>query len=381
MIDNSKFFEKYTLNNGVEIQNKTVVAPLTIYTANEDGSINDYERRFFKQRSENVGLYILGGCAINREAISFARQPLIISEKDLPDNAERAKIIKNNGALAINQIHHGGRESVKRLSHVDRYVPSADIANQISKENGTFDENDIAVEFTNEDIKRTIQDYARATELSIKAGFDGVEIQGAVYLPQQFYSGYTNRRTDEWGGSIENRMKFPLRVVEACCQIREKYNRPDFIIGYRLSPEEPHENGITMTETLALVRELVKRPIQFIHIHQQNYFRKAKRGEGAGIERVKLIHDETKGKVALIGAGSLITAADFNKAINSGFTDLVSAGRAYILNKNLSTLLKENRNDEIKEEIDPDHPEDYELAPMLWNIAINSNGWIPVKTK
>ena len=106
-------------------------------------------------------------------------------------------------------------------------------------------------ELTDNEIKEIINGYANATELSLKAGYDGVEIHGANnYLIQQFYSPYTNNRTDEWGGSDEKRMKFALEVVDACVKIREKYNKPDFIIGYRLSPEEPYPTGITMNETI-----------------------------------------------------------------------------------------------------------------------------------
>ena len=63
---------------------------------------------------------------------------------------------------------------------------------------------------------------------------------------QQFYSRHSNHRTDAWGGSDEKRMSFALKVVDACCKAREKLKRPDFIIGYRLSPEEPDEDGLTM---------------------------------------------------------------------------------------------------------------------------------------
>ena len=96
-------------------------------------------------------------------------------------------------------------------------------------------------------------------------------------------------------------MRFPLEVVDACCKVRDKYKKPEFIIGYRLSPEEPFEDGITLTETIQLVRALVKKPIQYIHVSQKNYFQNARRGEGARTPRLKLIHDEIKGKVALIG--------------------------------------------------------------------------------
>ena len=231
---------------------------------------------------------------------------------------------------------------------------------------------------TNEDILRIIKDFANATELSIKAGYDGIEIHAANnFLIQQFYSGYYNQRKDEWGGSLEKRMKFPLEVVDACCKIREKLKKPEFIIGYRLSPEEPFENGITMTETLALVKELIKRPIQYIHVSQKNYFQNARRGEGAGTPRLKLIHDEIKGKVALIGVGGLFTEKDINKALNSGFTDFIGIGRASMINKDLTTLLKEGKGDQIKLEVDPDHPEDYSFTKVLWDMIKQGVDWLP----
>ena len=118
-------------------------------------------------------------------------------------------------------------------------------------------------------------------------------------------------------------MKFPLEVVDACCKVRDKYKKPEFIIGYRLSPEEPFDDGITMTETMALVRALLKKPLQFIHVSQSKFFQEARRGEGAGTPRLKLIHDELKGKMALIGVGGLYSENDFNRALNSGFCEFI----------------------------------------------------------
>ena len=160
-------------------------------------------------------------------------------------------------------------------------------------------------------------------------------------------------------------------------QNKRKYNKPEFIIGYRLSPEEPFENGITMTETLSLVRELIKRPIQYIHVSQKNYFQNARRGEGAGTPRLKLIHDEIKGKVALIGVGGLFTEKDIIKALNSGFTDFIGIGRASMINKNLTTLLKEGKGDLIKLEVDPDHPEDYSFTKSIWDMCKQGIDWLP----
>ena len=306
MTDNSKLFEKYVLNNNVEVPGRLVIPPLTLFSSNPDGSLSEGERKYLELRGTGVGLYILGACAVSQEGIAFSCQPRALTEKDIEFNSERAKIIKSQGALAINQIHHGGALAKKKYSGLSPVAPSAEIANQELQKKGQYTEEDKIKELTDEEIKKIIKDFAYATEISLKAGFDGIEIHGANnYLIQQFYSPYTNRRTDDWGGSVEKRMNFPLKIVDACCEVREKYNRPDFIIGYRLSPEEPFEPGITMTETLELVKALVQKPIQFIHISLKSYFQKTRRGEGAGIERLKVIHEYTKGKVELIGVGRL----------------------------------------------------------------------------
>ena len=101
-----KLFEKYTLNNKVIVSNRLVVAPLTLFGSNPDGTINKEESEYLKQRATNMGLYILGATAVSQEGIAFACQPRALSEKDIPSLSERAKIIKSQGALAINQIHH-----------------------------------------------------------------------------------------------------------------------------------------------------------------------------------------------------------------------------------------------------------------------------------
>ena len=378
MSNNSKLFEKLKLNNNVEVPGRLAIAPLSLYGPDDSGYLLDEERQYLKERAKGIGLYILGAAAVSLEGIGIKGQPRALSEKDLPSLSERAKIIKDQGALAICQIVHGGLFGNRQYSGKTPICPTAEVGNKELEKMGILCDDNRNQDATNEDILRIIKDFANATELSIKAGYDGIEIHAANnFLIQQFYSGYYNQRKDEWGGSLEKRMKFPLEVVDACCKIREKYNKPEFIIGYRLSPEEPFENGITMTETLSLVRELIKRPIQYIHVSQKNYFQNARRGEGAGTPRLKLIHDEIKGKVALIGVGGLFTEKDIIKALNSGFTDFIGIGRASMINKNLTTLLKEGKGDLIKLEVDPDHPEDYSFTKVLWDMCKQGVDWLP----
>ena len=378
MVDNSKLFEKYKLNNNVEVPSRLAVAPLSLYGSDPSGHLLDEERQYLAKRATGIGLYILGAAAVSLEGIGIMGQPRALSEKDIPSLAERAKIVKDQGALAICQIVHGGLFGNKQYSGKTPLSPSAEVGNKELEKMGILNDDTRNKDLTNEDVLRIIKDFAYATELAIKAGYDGIEIHAANnFLVQQFYSGYYNKRKDEWGGSLEKRMRFPLEIVDACCKIRDKYNKPEFIIGYRLSPEEPFEDGITMTETLALVRALVKKPIQYIHVSQKNYFHNARRGEGAGTPRLKLIHDEIKGKVALIGVGGLFTEKDINKALISGYTEFIGVGRASMINRDLATLLKEGKGDKIEVEVDDKHPEDYCFTKGIWAMIHQGMDWLP----
>ena len=374
-MDKSQLFEKITLNNGTVVPNHLAIAPLTLFSSNPDGTINDEEREYLKLRATNIGLYILGAQVVSKEGITAINFPGTFCDKDLPSIKERADIVKSQGALAINQIHHGGALALKQYSGMTPVVPSEDIAVEEAKKRGA--DTDMH-ELTDNEINEIIEKFANATELSIKAGYDGVEIHGANnFLIQQFYSPHTNKRKDNWGGSDEKRMNFALKIVDAVCKIREKHNCPKFIIGYRLSPEEPYEDGITMTETLKLIKALVQKPIQYIHISQKDYFKKTRRGEGIGIERLKLIHDVTKDKVALIGVGGLKSEKNIYDAFKTGFSEFIAVGVASMLNPDFAILLKEGKGDKINLELDPQHPELYKMPKHLWEMCLEGQDWLP----
>ena len=357
----SKIFDKYILNNNVEVRNRLVIAPITLLGSNADGTISDEERKYLQKRATDIGIYILGSTAVSQEGITFLNQPRAFSEKDLPSLEERAKIIKSQGALAINQLHHGGALAKKDFSGLNPVAPSGNETEKIH-------------ELLDSEIKKIIEDFTNSAELSLKAGFDGIEIHGAnKFIIQQFYSRHTNHRNDDWGGNDEKRMNFALKIVDAICNMRDKNNRPDFIIGYRLSPEEPYENGISMTETLKLVRELSLKPIQYIHISQKNYFRTVRDGKGKGIERLKVIHNEINGRVALIGVGGLRTEKNLNLAINTGFSEFVGVGLASMLNKDFGILLKQGKGSKLNLEFDKNKPEKYSIPKNLWNMFIKRN--------
>ena len=364
-----KLFAPLTLNNQVTVKNRLCVAPLTLFAGLEDGRPSEEECRFLNGRGKDIGLYVLGATGVKAEGLAFIGQPRAFSSADLDALRQRASLIKKDGALAIVQLHHAGAQANPALTKCDPHAPSL-----VPDWEGPK----LHV-LTVPEIKSIIEAFAKATELAIESGYDGVELHGANnYLLQQFYSAHTNQRTDEYGGSTdEERMRFILEVVDAVVAVRERLNRPDFIIGYRLSPEEPYPDGLTMDNTLKLVKVLSQKTLQYLHVSQWNFLKQARRGQGTGSPRLELIHKAVAGKMALVGCGGLHDQESFEQAVTSGYAELYACGNAIMLNPQLGTLLKEGRYAEIETALDPEKPENYRSPQYLWQMCCQNMGWLP----
>ena len=177
-MDSSKLFEKIILNNNIEISNRLAIAPMGLFASTPDGSMTDEEREYLKVRGTDIGLYILGASIISKEGIYTPNLSQAMSEKDVPALKERADIIKSQGAKAINQIHHGGLYANKELSGVSPVGPSIGIPNEEFEKRKI--DSSLIKELTDEEIKKIIQNFAYAAELSLKAGYDGVEIMEQI---------------------------------------------------------------------------------------------------------------------------------------------------------------------------------------------------------
>ena len=361
----SHLFTPYTLNNGVEIKNRLVVAPMTHFGSNEDGTLGNQERTFIQNRAENMGMFITAATLVADGGKAFFGQPAAIDESHLAGLAETAQILKNQGAKAVLQIHHGGIHAIKDLNGKDK-ISASDHA-----ETGTRSA-------TMAEIHGLIQAFANATDLAIRAGFDGVEIHGANgYLIQQFFSREFNQRTDEWGGSLENRLRFPLAIIDAVTAVREKHAKPDFIIGYRFSPEEPGENGLTMADTFDLLDALVEKPLQYLHVSLWDFYNKARRGADESKTRIEQIHARIGGKLPLIGVGNLLTGEAIEQAFATGFCEFLALGKAVMLNPNIATLLQQKRYGEIESEFDPERADHYGYPDLLWQYNCDGGNWLP----
>ena len=361
-------FQPYTFNNGATVPNRLAVAPMTHFASDENGHITDQERTFLQNRFKGFGLFITAATLVQANGKTFEGQPYAISEDDLPSLREVARIAQAQGAKAVLQIHHGG---LKAELSADIVAPSADEVTG-------------ARELTAAEIEQLIAAYANAATLAVQAGFDGVEIHGAnAYLLQQFVSAQTNRRTDEWGGSLHNRLRFPLAVVDAVAAAVKAHAKPDFILGYRFSPEEPGEQGITMAETFALVDALVQKPLQYLHVSLHDFYKKARRGADTNRTRMALLHERIAGRLPLIGVGNLYTGSDIAKAFDTGWAEFIALGKTVLINPDLADLVRDNRDADIQTDLDPTRADHYRLPDAIWQRCLTNSPWLswlpPVK--
>lgn len=304
--------EPITLSN-ITLKNPLVMAPMTTYSGNPDGTVSDQELAYYQRRSFHLGMVITAATAVNNSARAFPFQIRIGEDRFLPGLKKLAQVIQAGGAKAVIQLHHGGRMSDKSVHEDPRDIvaPSAVLAER------NFTVTPRAM--TLEEVKQTQDDFVRGVKQAIEAGFDGAELHGAnTYLLQQFFSPQTNLRTDAYGGSLENRMRFIVELIERCAEVIKKSGQP-FILGYRLSPEELETPGITMADTLELINVFKTLPLSYIHLSTPHYLATPRRDEFDKVPIVEQIQAVLERKIPLIGVGHINEKADIEAALNSGY--------------------------------------------------------------
>lgn len=196
---------------------------------------------FYAARARGgVGLIVTGGIAPNEAGRPYDGGAKLTTEAEVAQHRTVTDAVHAAGGRIAMQILHFGRYAY----HPGLVAPSA-----IQAPISPFTPN----ELTDDEVEQTVEDYVRAAELAKSAGYDGVEIMGSEgYLINEFIAGATNQRTDRWGGSYENRVRFPLEIVR---RTRERVGT-DFILIYRLSMLDLVPGGSTLEEVVALAKEI-----------------------------------------------------------------------------------------------------------------------------
>ncbi|PPA70786.1 NADH-dependent flavin oxidoreductase [Jeotgalibacillus proteolyticus] len=366
------FLEPYTFKNGVTLKNRIMLAPMTNFASSDNGEVTEEELAYYRVRSGGVGTVITACANVTADGKGFHGEIGVDRDELVGSLSSLAKAIQNEGAKAILQIFHGGRMAPPELLPDNQTVSASAVA-------PLRDGAATPRELENEEIEHIIKAFGDATRRAIEAGFDGVEIHGAnTYLLQQFFSPHSNRREDKWGGSLEKRMTFPLAVVDEVRKTAKDKGDSSFIVGYRISPEEMENPGITMEDTLAFVDRLVKEEIDYLHVSVQDFYAGSMRNKEDKASRVQLIQDRVGEQIPVIGVGSLHTPEDVEKAMSGG-VPLVSLGRELIMEPKWVEKAANGKADQIRTDISVNDREELTVPAQLWQAIINTPGWFPVR--
>lgn len=375
---NSKYaplFKSFTFSKGIELKNRIVMAPMTNFSSNPDGTVSDEEVQYYVRRSKGAGMVITACTYVTANGKGFHGEFAGDSDDMIPSLRRLATAIKEQGAKAILQIFHGGRMCPPEL------VPNGELvsASAVPAEQGAppSAEGVIPRALSGSEVEDIIRDFGETARRAIEAGFDGVEIHGANgYLIQQFFSPHSNRREDQWGGSLEKRMAFPLAVVDEVKKVVADHAKEPFIVGYRFSPEEPETPGITMADTLALVEALADKNLDYLHASLMDFWSAPRRGVDDTRPRIELIQEQAGDRVPVIGVGSIYTADDALKALQSG-VPLIALGRELIIDPDWVEKVEQGKESEIVTKLNKDHQQQLVIPDPLWQAIINTPGWFP----
>lgn len=290
---------------------------------------------FYAERAKGqVALIVTGGIAPNVEGGVVDGSGKLTT----PEEAEHHKVITE-------AVHKEGGKICLQILHTGRYAysPKAVAPSPIKAPINMITPR----EMTNEDIERTISDYINCAKLAQEAGYDGVEVMGSEgYLINQFIVTHTNKRTDKWGGSYENRIQFPLRIVKG---IREAVGE-NFIIIYRLSLLDLVPDGSSWDEVVILAKEIEKAGATIINSgigwHEARVptiGSVVPRGGFAWI--TKRLMGEVN--IPLIATNRINTPDIAEQVLEEGCADMVSMARPFLADADFVIKAQEGRADEI----------------------------------
>lgn len=296
-----------------------------------------YERMaaFYAERAKgDVGLIVTGGISPNDAGLTFAHA----SKLDSIAEADKHKVITQ-------AVHEAGGKIAMQILHTGRYSYQPEIVAPSAIQAPINPIKPKAL--TSAEVQQTIDDFANCAKLAQYAGYDGVEIMGSEgYLINEFIAARTNHRDDEWGGSYENRIRFPIEIVKRTRALVGE----NFIIIYRLSMLDLVEGGSTLEEVIQLAKEIEKAGATIINTgigwHEARIPTIATKVPRAAFTWVT---EKLKGEVSvpLITSNRINTPEMAEHVLASGHADMVSMARPMLADPEFVLKASEGRSDEI----------------------------------
>ena len=333
----------------IETKNRLVMSPMGIGLAELDGSPGPDMIEYYEARARGgAGIIIPEITRINDvHGVGMLRQLSVTKDRHIAPLSKLASAIHKHGSKIFIQLHHPGRETYSKLIGGQPVVaPSAIPCGLCKQETRALE---------TEEVKALVQDFIDGAVRVQKAGCDGVELHAAHgYLINQFLSPYTNKRTDEYGGSFENRMRFITEIIQG---IRAECG-PDFPIGVRLSVDEMlHVNGvkeeyITLEEGVKICVALEKLGIDFIDvscgIYETGIFAVEPLSFPQGWRKHMIQAVKNAVSIPVIGVSVIRDPEVAEQLLEENVLDFVSMGRSWLADENWGRKVFEGREKEIR---------------------------------
>lgn len=334
-----KIFEPVKIGS-MEIRNRLVVPAMVTNFCTSDGKATERFISYHEAKSKGGwGLIITEDYAVDEFGVRFRNVPGLWRDEQVEGHKELTERVHKHGAKIAAQVYHAGRETGKFVTGVQPVAPSP-------IKDPTMP--DTPRELTIEEIKKIIRQFGDAAFRAKLAGFDGVEIHGAHgYLINQFMSPFSNKRTDRYGGTIINRARFALEVIE---EVKSRVGQ-DFPIIYRVSADELIDNGLTIEDNKAILRLIEKAGISAIHASFAIYKSGQYNVPPSAVPHAFMVNlaEEIKKVVSVpvITVGRINDPLIAESVLISGKADLVAMGRASIADPELPNKAKEGRFEDI----------------------------------
>lgn len=336
----SNLFSSFELR-GLSLKNRIVMPPMGVFLVESDGSVTDRTLEYYRRRAQGgASMVMVEASAVAPEGIVSHHQMRIFHDRFVPGLARIAQVIKEGGARAAIQIHHAGRQTSAKVIGRPPLAPSPLACPSIR--------GDVEV-LNREGIHRIVSLFGDAAQRALEAGFELVEIHGAHgYLINQFLSGFSNVRQDEYGGDTFGRARFAVEVVQ---EVRKRVG-PEFPISFKISAQEFVPGGLTVEESIQILRLLRQAGIDAVQVSAGNdatpewISQPMLMPRGCLVESAKRIKEAVEIPVICVGRINGPILAE--EILREGKADLVCMGRALLADPELPIKAMEGRLEEIR---------------------------------
>ena len=328
-------FQPFTFKNGKTAKNRFFKSAMEEQLAKHNQPTQTLVHLYDTWAKGGIGISVTGNVMVAENGKGSINDVVITDERSMDTLKAWAKAGTQNDTLLIMQINHAGKQSPKVINP----VPVAPSAVALKGMDGFINP---PRALADNEIETIIQQFIQTAKIAEQAGFSGVQIHGAHgYLVSQFLSPHHNQRTDKWGGSLENRMRFLVEIYQGIRAVV----RPEFLVGLKLNSADFQKGGFDETDSIQVVQKMSELGIDFIEISGGNYESPEMLTAKASTKQREAFFIDYAEKARAVSQVPLIITGGFrseqamNDALNSGHLDFIGIARPLALMPDLPSQI------------------------------------------